>query len=267
MDVQAYLYDAEGRDREVPLDEVAVDQLGPDALLWIDIPDRDPASLKRVSTALGVPEEIWTTGPTVRSQLENYRDYFRFSVRTAPNPQSGEHEAKEESSQPHPEDTEVPGSVRLDFIVSERWLVTVHSGPVACLQGFRDQDKADTSIGMLSGQALSAFCSLGTCGNISTSFADRVIRRPARRSRAARNCGDLARSVGALRSAFQAGSLMVAQREVFTDCRARFCSGNRVWRGHFTRLAGRFEGRYEASGRVSRRRKLRIVHPRTGSRP
>ena len=42
---QAYLYDADGRDREVDLESIAVGKLRPDDLLWIDVPDHDDASL------------------------------------------------------------------------------------------------------------------------------------------------------------------------------------------------------------------------------
>src|SRR5215212_9094332 len=125
-----------------------------DNLLWIDISDRDAAKLKRVGDLLDLRPDVWAADRTRRPQLENYGDYFRFSVATAPT----SHNHDDEGDRPHPPDLSggFPGSTTLDFIVSQRWLVTVHEGGASFLQRFRDQDKSETLIGLLTGQALAA---------------------------------------------------------------------------------------------------------------
>jgi Mg2+ and Co2+ transporter CorA len=111
-----------------------------------------------------------------------------------------------------------PGSVEVDFIVSERWLVTVHSGDAPCLQRFRDQDKADTLIGLLSGQALAAslldwhlgeyFHEVSRIEEAVDKLDERVLRESTSRSL-------LGRMVALRRRVSNLRSLLVAQREVF----------------------------------------------------
>jgi Mg2+ and Co2+ transporter CorA len=215
--IQAYFYDADGRDREVDLESITVGKLRPDDLLWIDVPNRDDANLHRVADLLGVDTAIWKVRDAGQAQLENYREYFRFTVDTAP---GSENHADCHGSQAGAPGSEngVPGSVRLDFIVAERWLVTVHSGDVPCLQRFRAQDKADTLIGLLSGQALAAslldwhlgeyFHEVSRIEAAVDKLDERVLRESASRLL-------LGRMVALRRRVSKLRSLLVAQREVF----------------------------------------------------
>lgn len=218
MDLQAYLYDADGRDREVRLEDVSVEKLGQEDLLWIDIRTRDPAKLEVVRAFLCLRPEVWAPGDSGRPQLENYRDYVRFSVNTAPSP---EYRNDAHGSVTQTEDKSgngVPGSVCLDFVVSKRWLVTVHDRDVPCLQRFREQDKADTLTGLLSGQALAAslldwhlgeyFQEVSRIEEAVDRLDERVLRETASQSL-------LGRMVALRRRVSKLRSLLVAQREVF----------------------------------------------------
>lgn len=156
LDTKAFFYDAEGRDREIALGDASVDTLAPDQLLWIDMPDREEDHLRQVSALLKLPPELLAACQMDRPQLDNYGEYFRFHVDTAPAPQNHQKESDREKPAKADPAQGIPGSVRVDFIVSERWLVTIHDGEATCLERFRDQDKKDTQIGQLSGQALAA---------------------------------------------------------------------------------------------------------------
>jgi Mg2+ and Co2+ transporter CorA len=108
--------------------------------------------------------------------------------------------------------------VELDFIVSERWLVTVHSGEVPCLQGFRDQDKADTLIGLLSGQALAASLldwHLGEYFQEVSRIEEAVDKLDERVLRESTSKTLLGRIVALRRRVSKLRRLLVAQREVF----------------------------------------------------
>jgi magnesium transporter len=213
-DVHAYLYDADGRDREVTLEDIAVDKLKQDDLLWIDVQNRDPADLAAVTKLLALNQEIWAEGESPRSLLDNYREYFSFSVNTAPTP----NEDRNDGSSPQAAEGALPGTVRLDFVVSERWLLTVHDGDVPCLRRFREQDKADTLIGLLSGQALAAslldwhlgeyFHEVSRIEEAVDKLDERVLREAATRSL-------LGRMVALRRRVSKLRGLLVAQREVF----------------------------------------------------
>jgi magnesium transporter len=218
LTVHAYLYDADGRDREITLDDVSIEKLGPDDLLWIDLLNPDAGCLKRITGLLDVQSEVWSPDEGRRSELKNYRDYFCFSVNTPPNTDSIPDEPGEGRLHDAVREPAAPGSVQLDFIVSERWLVTAHSGAAPSLQRFRDQDKADTLIGLLSGQALAAslldwhlgayFEEVSRIEEAVDKLDERVLRESASRSL-------LGRMVALRRRVSKLRSLLVAQREVF----------------------------------------------------
>lgn len=214
MSIQAYFYDAEGRDREIALDEVAVDKIDAENLLWIDIDDRDASTLEHIRSLLNLQPDVWTVDHSHRSQLENYGEYFRFSVCTAPASQD------QESQRPQGLETSqgFQRAVQVDFIVSERWLVTVHDGNIPCFQRFREQDKAETLIGLLTGQALTAslldwhlgdyFQEVSKIEEAVDRLDERVLRESASRTL-------LGRMVALRRRVSKLRGLLVAQREVF----------------------------------------------------
>jgi Mg2+ and Co2+ transporter CorA len=212
MSIQAYFYDADGRDRQIPLEDVSVDGLISDNLLWIDIQDHDAAEQERICELLGLDTSVWDAWDSSRSQLENYGNYFRFALCTAPGQNHGaDHPAQ------LTEGTSF-GSVRVDFIVSERWLVTVHEGQVPYLERFRAQDKAETLIGLLTGQALAAslldwhlgeyFQEVSRIEEAVDKLDERVVRESASRTL-------LGRMVALRRRVSKLRGLLVTQREVF----------------------------------------------------
>lgn len=218
MDAKAYFYDAEGHDREIALEEASVDTLRPDHLLWIDIPNRDEENLRQIAGLLKLRPEAFAAFDTDRTQLETFGDYFRFHVDTAPTPHNHlEDPDRARPAQAGPEHG-VPGSVQVDFIVSERWLVTVHEGDAACLQRFLERDKTETHIGLLTGQALAAslldwhlgeyFAEVARIEEAVDALDERVLREPATRLL-------LGRIVALRRRVSKLRSLLVAQRDVF----------------------------------------------------
>jgi len=218
LDVQAYLYDADGRDREVVLKDVAVRELGPEDLLWIDVRDRNEETLEEVRAFLGLRPEVWVAADNGRPQLENYRDYVRFSVNSAPSPEYRSDGREYVNPGEEKSGNGVPGSVCVDFVVSERWLVTVHDRDVPCLQRFREQDKADTLTGLLSGQALAASLldwHLGEYFQEVSRIEEAVDRLDERVLRETASHSLLGRMVALRRRVSKLRSLLVAQREVF----------------------------------------------------
>jgi magnesium transporter len=218
----AVLYDAEGTDREVSLDDADLAKLVDTNLLWIDVVEPDQETMDRLASLLDVPRRsLAETKSEERPQLENYGAYFRFAVDAAPG-----HPEPTSESDPGPsnwvetddEKRAVPGSVRLTFIVAERWLLTIHEGEVPCLERFRGQDKADTSIGLLTGQMLAAslldwhlgeyFQEVSRIEATVDRLDERVLRETATKSLLGRMV-TLRRRVSKLRA------LLVAQRDVF----------------------------------------------------
>jgi len=156
---KAYLYDAEGHDREVPLNAELLEHLHERALLWIDVEGRAEEDIRRAAAPLKLDRtsvgDLLKPRPLPR--LDNYGAYLQFSLLVpseAVRPSSVATEAPASRAESSPKSGS--GHSRLDFIVGDNWLLTVHEENLQFLQGFRAQDKAETEIGALSAQALTA---------------------------------------------------------------------------------------------------------------
>ena len=146
--IQTFLYDADGHDREVALDEPCIRELGERNLLWVDVIGRASDEISHLARLFGLDKgsvrELLQ--PQNDLYLENYGDYFQFDVLAL----SGGGET--DNGKGHAERT----PVHLEFLVGPRWIISVHDEPLGFLQAFRDQDKGETLTGALSPPALVA---------------------------------------------------------------------------------------------------------------
>ena len=149
----AYLYDAEGHDREVELNADAIAGLNERCLLWLDVDSADADGLEAVARLLRLdPTSIARIQrPHARPRLDNYGSYFQLTVYTEPLTQHAGANRDEKGRRIHG-----AGALKLDLLVGDRWILTAHSGGVRFLEGYRAQDKAETMLGAMSPQALAA---------------------------------------------------------------------------------------------------------------
>lgn len=211
----AFLYDAEGADREVELTREAVESLGEQNLLWVDVDLAVRDDLEAVAAVLGLdPGSVARARRSnIRPRLDNYGSYFQLTVYTEP-----QHDRS--SRRRDAEGKRVPGAgaLKVDFIVGPRWLVTVHKGEVHFLQSYRAQDKAETLLGAMSSQALTAslldwhiegyFDVVAETEDVVDRLEDQVLARPHARMMLGRMAA-LKRQVSRLRG------LLGSQRGVF----------------------------------------------------
>lgn len=134
--VRAWLYDGKGNDEETSLAAVKNLKLPGNQLLWIDASSSDPADLAEVVDKLGLDPKAIARLLALEAplQLDNYGDHFSLSIVSI---------VKEAKALMTVKPT------RVVFLVSKSWIVSIHDGPVEFIEEFRDQDKGDTNIGLL----------------------------------------------------------------------------------------------------------------------
>jgi Mg2+ and Co2+ transporter CorA len=139
--VKAYLYDARGHDEEVSLDEIDIEQLNGDQLLWVTVLKRDDALLDEVTAALKVEHVpckavVRDSGPL---DLDRFETFFRFCVDSVIT-----------------EEGESPQRLMVDYIVGKNFVVTVHEGEVEYFKEFRKREKGETPLGELDAESFLA---------------------------------------------------------------------------------------------------------------
>ena len=146
---RGYLYDAAGEDRDVAVTRKTIADLHDRKILWIDLPKRDVDQIREMGAVLDLDRRTVEAlaKPPNGVRLDNYGAYLQFAVLAAPGSASGKSIGPRRAA---------PQDQRIDFVVGQNWVLTVHSHDVKYLQGFRAQDKGDTDTGALSASALSA---------------------------------------------------------------------------------------------------------------
>lgn len=109
-------------------------RLGRSSVLWVDLEGADEDQIRALSTALELADA------TTRRLLD----------RSAP-PGLGDHGEYLEVSVLAPCDPETRKLERIECLVSERWVVTVHDAPLDVLETFRERASGSGSTGRLDG--------------------------------------------------------------------------------------------------------------------
>ena len=80
--IQAFLYNADGHDQEVELDQQCLVGLDERTLLWVDVDDRDRDEVENLAHLFnldrGSVREL--LNPQEAPYLDNYGEYFQFDV-------------------------------------------------------------------------------------------------------------------------------------------------------------------------------------------
>lgn len=142
MAVKTLLYSADAPDESLELATVAVGSLGVRQLLWVDLGSPTPEEQAQVARFLGCAPDLLDVTHATRSRpsLVNYGTYFRMTAIAVSLRDDGEH-VKHDG---------------LILIVGPNHVVTVHEQGTDFLEGLRQREQGDSSIGALSAESFSA---------------------------------------------------------------------------------------------------------------
>lgn len=138
--LRAYLFDAEGEDREVQLSEELVCGLSESQLLWVDVPGRKAGELERVVPLLGLDQRAvqQLADPSPQPGVESYGETFRVDVQAL-----REHNGRLRGDE-------------LNIVVGPNYLLTVHPENVGFVEDFADQQRGNGKLGRLTSQTFLA---------------------------------------------------------------------------------------------------------------
>jgi Mg2+ and Co2+ transporter CorA len=141
MKILVYLYDESGKEKEVNLEEIDINNLNDQQLLWINILERDAETVRRVTTALHlikVPiKGILRTRE--RPKIFKFQDFYHFFIISVEVDRMGKF-----------------CPIPIDFLVGKNFVVTVHDGDVKYLQEFTRREKGERHIGDLDAESFVA---------------------------------------------------------------------------------------------------------------
>jgi magnesium/cobalt transport protein CorA len=139
--VRAYLYDAAGHDEEVGLDDIDIDSLEENQLLWVNVLRRDGGLLETVAASLKVENVPCRAviDDSGRPDIDRFDTFFRFCVDSVIN-------GKDKTLD----------RLMVDYIVGKNFVVTIHEGEVEYFEDFRKREKGETPFGDLDAESFVA---------------------------------------------------------------------------------------------------------------
>jgi magnesium transporter len=141
MSLQAYLYNADGTDQEIELDDKVVKRLNDRQLLWVDIVGREEKDFDSIASILLLNKQSVKNllHPVDRPRLDIYSDYFQLYAIAVKQEKKLRYEP-----------------VPLDLFCGPNYVVTIHPEGIEFLEDFRNQLKGDTELGKLTAESLVA---------------------------------------------------------------------------------------------------------------
>lgn len=141
MKTLVYLYDADGKEREVELKENILKCVTDRQLLWINILERDAEAVERVKTVLQL-DKMPVKGilrTQERPKIFKFKDFYHFYIVSV-----------------EIDENEKIRPIPIDFLVGKNFVVTVHDGDVKYLQDFTKSVESKTHIGDLDAESFVA---------------------------------------------------------------------------------------------------------------
>lgn len=135
------LYDAEGWDRTIALEQVEVGQLQEQQLLWVDIEGDDPALIERLAAQMQLPADVVAllNSPGSAPLLRNFGSCFYVGAVAV------RHEGGL-----------LFGSLVLALVVGTNFVLSRHREPVPFLEELRERERGETDLGMLEAESFAA---------------------------------------------------------------------------------------------------------------
>ena len=141
MTIRAWLFDAEGEDRQVDLSPDILPAHGADQLLWVDLDARSEDEVARVAEMFELSEALSRelADDVDRSSLTQYPEHIHLSLQTV-----------------EPPDHDGPGATvvrpihqAFDLVAGAEWVLTVHEGALAATDRLLDGLHGETRLGTL----------------------------------------------------------------------------------------------------------------------
>jgi magnesium transporter len=136
-----YLYDANGADKKIAVDEIGLEKLGEKKLLWVDICQRDEKTIEQIAEVLQIKDVPIKNLLDVseRPKIDKFEEFFRFFIVSAKFDKAGKLER-----------------VPIDFLVGKNFVISIHDGEIEYFKEFRAREKGETQIGELDAESFVA---------------------------------------------------------------------------------------------------------------
>jgi magnesium transporter len=141
LEATVYLFDAKGNDKLLDLNDLNLQKIREDQLVWIDIPEREKAVIEKVAEAVGlenVPVKS-ILNVSERPKIDIFEAFYRLFIVSVRLDSNGQVKR-----------------IPIDFLVGKNYVVTIHTDEVEYFKEFSELEKGETHIGELDAESFVA---------------------------------------------------------------------------------------------------------------
>lgn len=134
LNTRAYLFDAKGIDKELKLEEVDLERIRSNQLLWINILGREREIIEQAVGVLGIKNVPIKSilNLTDRPTVDIFENFYRFYIVSVKMNDQGHIKR-----------------VPIDFLVGKNYVITIHDEEIEYFKHFSELEKGETHIGDL----------------------------------------------------------------------------------------------------------------------
>lgn len=134
METKVYLYDANGSDKEIKWEDIDLQSINDNQILWINVFKRDETIVRQITDKLQIKNVPLKSLLKVneRPKLDKFEEFYRLFIVSV---DAGEDERLR--------------SIPIDFLIGKNFVITIHDGEVEYFKEFRKREKGETNIGEL----------------------------------------------------------------------------------------------------------------------
>ena len=134
MDIEATLFDANGANKNIDIEQVSLDRIKEKQLLWVRIVGRKRETVKEICRKLGLENAPIESIINIRERpkVDIYENYYRFFINSI-----------------KLDEKDRERSVPIDFLVGKNYVITISDEKLEVFECFLEREKGERQIGEL----------------------------------------------------------------------------------------------------------------------
>jgi magnesium transporter len=141
LEAKVYLFNAKGNDEQLDINDVRLDKIKENQLLWINVLGRDKEFIEKITEALelkNVPVKS-ILNVLERPRIDIYENFYRFFIVSVKTTENGQLK-----------------KIPIDFMVGKNYVITIHDEEVEYFKNYTELEKGETHIGELDAESFIA---------------------------------------------------------------------------------------------------------------
>ena len=141
MEATIYFFNARGNDEQLDIENVRLEKIKDNQLLWIDVRRREKQIIEKIAGSLGLKNVPVNSILNIseRPRVDIFEDFYRFFIVSVTTNGNGQIK-----------------KIPIDFLVGKNYVITIHDDEVGYFKNYTELEKGESHIGELDAESFIA---------------------------------------------------------------------------------------------------------------